>query len=141
MLFLTSSAINHQDISDTATTQPRKLKFRNYQPKDKSLLKLTGKVPDGNDTNTTIAENQPARSNKTTTAVEPVKENIILKELENIKKEIGGDDTINIAPKKINWDLKNQVQDKIHKLKRRTQRAVVEILREKLSQAQDSDSD
>ncbi len=98
-------------------------------------------MTDGNDAKTTVAENQPARSNKTTTAVPPVKENIILKELENVKKEGGGDDTINIAPKKINWDLKNQVQDKINKLKRRTQRAVVEILREKLSQAQDSDSD
>lgn len=92
-------------------------------------------------------QNQPTNTNKNksesndtnTIKYVPVKENIILKELENIcKQQVGGEDSINIAPKKINWDLKNQVQDKIDRLKRRTQRAIVEILREKLARAQDS---
>ena len=40
---------------------------------------------------------------------------------------------LNIIPKKINWDLKAQVEGKLAKLKTRTQRAIVELLREKIS--------
>lgn len=42
-------------------------------------------------------------------------------------------DEVSIAPKKANWDLKNQMEAKIDKLKRRTQKAIVEMLREKLA--------
>ena len=35
-------------------------------------------------------------------------------------------------PKKINWDLKNDIASKISKLERRTQKAIVELLRERL---------
>ena len=34
-----------------------------------------------------------------------------------------------VAPKKANWDLKRDVQAKLDKLERRTQRALVEIMR------------
>jgi coiled-coil domain-containing protein 12 len=37
-------------------------------------------------------------------------------------------------PKKPNWDLKVQVEGKLLKLKNRTQKAIVEILREKLAE-------
>ena len=37
-----------------------------------------------------------------------------------------------MAPKKINWDLKRDIQDKIAKLERRTQKAIVELLKERL---------
>ena len=35
-----------------------------------------------------------------------------------------------MAPKKANWDLKRDVQAKLDKLERRTQRALVEIMRD-----------
>ena len=35
-----------------------------------------------------------------------------------------------MAPKKANWDLKRDVQPKLDKLERRTQRALVEIMRD-----------
>ena len=70
---------------------------------------------------------------------------IIAQELLNVIKkqeeENGGKVDINIAPKKINFDLKNQIQSKLDKLKRRTQRAIVEILREKLAAEDAEDSD
>ncbi|GFR43708.1 hypothetical protein Agub_g4818 [Astrephomene gubernaculifera] len=37
---------------------------------------------------------------------------------------------VNIAPKKANWDLKRDVQPKLDKLERRTQRAILEMMRE-----------
>jgi len=36
------------------------------------------------------------------------------------------------APKKINWDLKRNIQPKLDKLEKRTQRAIVELLRQRL---------
>jgi coiled-coil domain-containing protein 12 len=44
------------------------------------------------------------------------------------------DNELNIMPKKPNWDLKVQVEGKLQKLKNRTQKAIVEILREKLAE-------
>jgi coiled-coil domain-containing protein 12 len=37
-----------------------------------------------------------------------------------------------IAPKKINWDLKRDISEKLEKLERRTQKAIVRILKERL---------
>ncbi len=40
---------------------------------------------------------------------------------------------VNVAPKKPNWDLKRDIQPKLDKLERRTQRAIIEIMREQVS--------
>jgi coiled-coil domain-containing protein 12 len=37
-----------------------------------------------------------------------------------------------VATRKVNWDLKRDVQYKMEKLERRTQRAIVGLLRERL---------
>jgi coiled-coil domain-containing protein 12 len=39
-----------------------------------------------------------------------------------------------LAPKKINADLKREIEPKLHKLERRTQKAIVALLRERLEQ-------
>mmetsp|Transcript_7438 Transcript_7438/g.15981 ORF Transcript_7438/g.15981 Transcript_7438/m.15981 type:complete len:231 (+) Transcript_7438:207-899(+) len=52
-----------------------------------------------------------------------------------------------MAPKKINWDLKRDISDKLEKLERRTQKAIVGILKERLeleaakAVSEDGDSD
>lgn len=38
------------------------------------------------------------------------------------------DPFVNIAPKKPNWDLRRDVQKKLDKLERRTQKAILELL-------------
>lgn len=43
------------------------------------------------------------------------------------------DPFINIAPKKPNWDLRRDVQKKLDKLERRTQKAMYKIVRKYLS--------
>jgi coiled-coil domain-containing protein 12 len=50
------------------------------------------------------------------------------------------EDSVNIVPKKPNWDLKSQVSTRIERLKRRTQRAIVELLKEKLASQTDEDN-
>ena len=37
---------------------------------------------------------------------------------------------MNVAPKKANWDLKRDVEKKLDKLERRTQRAILEIMQQ-----------
>lgn len=44
---------------------------------------------------------------------------------------------INIVPKKPNWDLKNQISGKMAKLNRKTQRAIVDMLRDKIENSID----
>jgi coiled-coil domain-containing protein 12 len=53
----------------------------------------------------------------------------------------GVSEELNLLPRSNNWDLKQQLEPKLEKLKRRTQRAIVELLREKLAAEEGSDSD
>ena len=39
---------------------------------------------------------------------------------------------LNLAPKKANWDLKRDVARKVARLEKRTQRAIIEMIREKV---------
>ncbi len=49
---------------------------------------------------------------------------------------------LNTAPKKVNWDLKRDIAKKMNRLERRTQKAVVELLRVRLErEAEEEDDD
>ena len=50
---------------------------------------------------------------------------------------VQGDNIINVAPKKANWDLRRDVAKKLEKLERRTQRALVAIMQEQQKQTLD----
>jgi coiled-coil domain-containing protein 12 len=106
-------------VADEEVHVEKKLKFRNYQPYD-NTLKQAIIVPASN-----TATEEPGV---------PVETNPIKLELEQIKS-----DELNIMPKKPNWDLKVQVEAKMQKLKNRTQKAIVEILREKLAKESNED--
>jgi len=43
---------------------------------------------------------------------------------------------LSVAPKKPNWDLKRDIADKLERLERRTQRALVKIMRAELESAE-----
>lgn len=51
-----------------------------------------------------------------------------------LSQEAQDEEELNIAPKKANWDLKRDVEKKLEKLNRRTQRAIVEIIRERMAE-------
>jgi coiled-coil domain-containing protein 12 len=47
---------------------------------------------------------------------------------------------VNVAPKKANWDLKRDVEKKLEKLERRTQRAILEIMQAEEAERLQEDS-
>ncbi len=59
-------------------------------------------------------------------------EDVIKAELRKTTEE-NGEETLNIAPRKPNLDLKRDVSKKMEKLKKMTERAIVDLLREKLA--------
>ncbi|KAL9255877.1 Coiled-coil domain-containing protein [Drosera capensis] len=84
------------------------VKFRNYVPHDKQLQE--GKLA-------------PPQL--------PKFEDPVVEALLPEKKE---DPFLNIAPKKPNWDLRRDVQKKLDKLERRTEKAILKMLEEKVKQ-------
>ncbi|ESO06492.1 hypothetical protein HELRODRAFT_160668 [Helobdella robusta] len=60
---------------------------------------------------------------------EQVKDQLIDAQQTNIVEEV---DLLNLAPRKPDWDLKRDVAKKLEKLERRTQRAMGELIRDRL---------
>ena len=46
-------------------------------------------------------------------------------------------DIMNLAPRKPDWDLKRDVAKKLDKLERRTQKAIAELIRDRLKDQED----
>uniref|UniRef100_A0A2K5M3M2 Coiled-coil domain containing 12 n=1 Tax=Cercocebus atys TaxID=9531 RepID=A0A2K5M3M2_CERAT len=66
---------------------------------------------------------------------EKVKEQLEAAKPEPVIEEV---DLANLAPRKPDWDLKRDVAKKLEKLKKRTQRAIAELIRERLKGQDDS---
>lgn len=101
----------------------KRFKFRNYQPRDNQFAAAPSKkkaVTTVEDENDNEIEQQDAKK---------------LEQMDVIEAELAAvtSEEINIVPQKVNFDLKQQFAPKLEKLKRRTQKAIVEILRQKLA--------
>ncbi|CAG7882061.1 unnamed protein product [Brassica rapa] len=92
------------------------MKFRNYVPQDKELQ--DGKV----------APPDLPKFEDPVAALPPAVE----------KKE---DPFVNIAPKKPNWDLRRDVQKKLDKLERRTQKAMYKLMEEHEKERETAEAD
>eukprot|EP00026_Physarum_polycephalum_P020524 Phypoly_transcript_23157.p1 GENE.Phypoly_transcript_23157~~Phypoly_transcript_23157.p1 ORF type:complete len:183 (-),score=48.30 Phypoly_transcript_23157:40-543(-) len=106
-----------KELAEKAEKYEGKIQFRNYIPRDPVLRKLRRKKY----------------------AVPPIVSEINkqLKEVEAASQT----NVISLAPKKPNWDLKRDAAKKLEKLERRTQRAIYELLKEKLeSEGQGADN-
>lgn len=101
------------------------IRFRNYKPYDLSLTVKEHEI------GTIVVKDTEiiAKSSRDETDV--------------IKLELAqyNEEELNIVPKKANWDLKSQIEGRMNKLKRKTQRAIVDILREKLAERSDGEDD
>ncbi|KAM5313439.1 coiled-coil domain-containing protein 12 isoform 3-T3 [Glossophaga mutica] len=95
----------------------RELRLRNYVPEDEALKKR--RVPQA----------------KPVAVEEKVKEQLEAAKPEPIIEEV---DLANLAPRKPDWDLKRDVAKKLEKLEKRTQRAIAELIRERLRGQEDS---
>ncbi|XP_056374726.1 coiled-coil domain-containing protein 12 [Hyla sarda] len=99
------------DGSENQEEKHWELKLRNYTPQDEALK---GRQ---------IAQAKPE------SVEEKVKEQLEAAKPEPIIEEV---DLTNLAPRKPDWDLKRDVAKKLEKLEKRTQRAIAELIRERL---------
>uniref|UniRef100_A0A0K0DN38 Coiled-coil domain-containing protein 12 n=1 Tax=Angiostrongylus cantonensis TaxID=6313 RepID=A0A0K0DN38_ANGCA len=65
-----------------------------------------------------------------------VVEEVIAEHLEDAKKiePVTTVDLSTLAPKKIDWDLKRDIEKRLQKLERRTQKCIAEMIRERLAE-------
>ncbi|KAL9967383.1 hypothetical protein ACROYT_G025592 [Oculina patagonica] len=104
------------DDASQPAPPPRLIKFRNYLPKDETLKEK--KIPNA----------------KPLSVEDEVQEHLEKAKAEKVIEEV---DLANLAPRKPDWDLKRDVAKKLEKLEKRTQRAIVELIREQLQQGED----
>ncbi|CDW54990.1 cwf18 domain containing protein [Trichuris trichiura] len=105
------AAKDDSERSSTVTKFDAVLKFRNYKPLDSELARFTVDLSPALD----IADE-------------------LRDVLEEAKKfqEVEEIDLASLAPKKVDWDLKRDAQKKLDKLERRTQKAIIELIRQRL---------
>ncbi|KAI8368343.1 mRNA splicing factor [Choanephora cucurbitarum] len=110
--------------SDRASVEAEKtLKFRSYTPNDEHLQQYVETATPTDIKNTVETETKDMTKETLAEAAEKQKEEV---------------DLFNLAPKKPNWDLKRDVEKKLEKLERRTQRAIYEIIRQRLENDKDA---
>ncbi|TRY68345.1 hypothetical protein TCAL_01408 [Tigriopus californicus] len=105
---------SHASQSETSLNQelPKPV-FRSYKPNDEGMFE--GVLP----------EAEPAE------VTDKVREEL---DREHEAIQIDKLDFVNLAPRKIDWDLKRDIAPKLEKLERRTQRAIAELIRERLQE-------
>jgi coiled-coil domain-containing protein 12 len=116
--------------------------FRNYAPNDENLAGdyMGNEDEEGPDTKRQRVE-EPSISTALQDALKEAKQEVASTTFERRLLREG-----TATPKKINWDLLRDIHDKLNKLEKRTQKAIVEMLKERLEkeaaeQANSDDSD
>ncbi|CAL1611258.1 unnamed protein product [Knipowitschia caucasica] len=98
-------------LEENTEDKHKELKLRNYTPEDEELKDRQ------------IPKAKPA------SVEDKVKDQLEAANPEPIIEEV---DLANLAPRKPDWDLKRDVAKKLEKLERRTQRAIAELIRDRL---------
>ena len=116
------------DQEDASSSKPT-ITIRNYVPKDQSLDKLDAEILSSN------KRQKRSTSEKTT---KPTALELALAKTSRESQAAGQNVGTNggwgspVATKKVNWDLRRDVQHRLDRLEKRTQRAIVKLLRERL---------
>jgi coiled-coil domain-containing protein 12 len=126
-----NTAADSSEVSDKATTTPT-VTFRNYTPVHGSL----------NEKNAQDEEPSSKRARQEEPAVSALEQALAKAKAEAAVSATGTStsalqQTGNlgvVAPKKANWDLKRDIKPKLDKLEKRTQKAIVQLLKERLQQ-------
>lgn len=118
----TKSALSEEETKDDETEESKKsISFRNYVPNDSSM------------------EPEEEGSANKRMRVEECKTSSLEEALQEAQNELAttvskdaAADIASMAPKKVNWDLKRDIEKKLAQLERKTQKAIVELLKERL---------
>ncbi|XP_032876185.1 coiled-coil domain-containing protein 12 [Amblyraja radiata] len=103
--------LREEEEEDEKEIKHRELKLRNYVPEAKELKDRL--VPNAKPASVEEKVREQQEAGKPVPVIEEV-------------------DLVNLAPRKPDWDLKRDVAKKLEKLEKRTQRAIAELIREKL---------
>uniref|UniRef100_A0A336KK58 CSON011392 protein n=1 Tax=Culicoides sonorensis TaxID=179676 RepID=A0A336KK58_CULSO len=90
--------------------------FRNYKPDNEEALKQVAETVEIGSVEKQVEEQ-----------IEAMKQPIVVDEI----------DISNLAPRKIDWDLKRDVAKKLQVLERRTQKAIAELIRDRMQGTQE----
>lgn len=101
---------NEKEDDEKEEKLPRPI-FRSYQPIDDNLKENS------------LPKSQPGK------VEEKIQDQL---EAANVKTVVEDVDLINLAPRKPDWDLKRDVAKRFEKLERRTQRAIAQLIRDRL---------
>ncbi|KRY77814.1 Coiled-coil domain-containing protein 12 [Trichinella pseudospiralis] len=112
----TVASKEEEDTESTAkeNTEAKSLVFRNYMPVSENLKAVA---------------REPAKPED---VIEELRDDIEQATNDDNSGEIVRMDLNSLAPRKIDWDLKRDLQLKLDKLERRTQKAIVQIISERL---------
>ena len=125
-----SNPTNPEEESKTdETTLKRELKFRNYSPK--SLLSSTTKRQKVNNLNN---ESKQQENDFGKTSLENA-----IRQVHQTKNNINKNNSTTTGRKE-NWDLKRDIETKLSRLERRTQRAIISLLKERLQKEAEEES-
>ena len=124
-----------ENDEDSGASKPQSVSFRNYAPTDNNLEKV--------DSDETAAKRQKLETPMSSSSrSKAALESALMEakdEASRANARAGGSivtpgvpNVNSMAPKKINWDLKRDIQSKLSKLEKRTQKAIVEMLKERL---------
>ncbi|KAK0089565.1 hypothetical protein PV325_006694 [Microctonus aethiopoides] len=95
-----------------------KPKFRSYKPQDETLKENVLEEPKPGDVEAEVED-----------LLNAAKQKVVIEEL----------DIASLAPRKPDWDLKRDVAKKSEKLERRTQKAIAELIIERLKHGESQD--
>ncbi|XP_017886495.1 coiled-coil domain-containing protein 12 [Ceratina calcarata] len=107
---------DNKENKDDGDGKLPKPKFRSYKPQDDSLK------------NDVLDDAKPGN------VEEEVKDQLSAANTKVVIEEL---DISNLAPRKPDWDLKRDVTKKLEKLERRTQKAIAELIMDRLKQGHD----
>ena len=129
-----NTTADSSEVPEKATTTPT-VTFRNYTPVHGSLNEKNAQDED---------EPSSKRSRQEETAPSALEQALAKAKAEAAVSATGASRSTNalqqtgnlgvVAPKKANWDLKRDIQPKLDKLEKRTQKAIVQLLKERLQQ-------
>mmetsp|Transcript_5268 Transcript_5268/g.5409 ORF Transcript_5268/g.5409 Transcript_5268/m.5409 type:complete len:129 (-) Transcript_5268:84-470(-) len=117
----------------------RVIKFRNYVPQDLPSSKTPSKKRELQ-TDTSNESGKKSRDSEILADRDDQSREVVVDILKR-ELELNSSEELKIVPKKPNWDLKQQIEKSLQKLQRRTQKAIVEILQEKLDEEQNTDEE
>jgi coiled-coil domain-containing protein 12 len=119
---LAAKAGRSKTADDDGAEKQVTISFRNYAPNDESLLVKQQKEEE-------IEEPEPKRAKKEEKSALEQAVELAQKEAATVVAE---GNVTRMGPKKMNADLKRDIREKLDKLERKTQRAIVSLLKERL---------